>query len=74
MGKNKRNTQAFLKSQMTKVKPVILPQGGLSYNPSAKEHKKVLDKVISEEIVEIESREKTNQALNPDLYKSHQEI
>jgi hypothetical protein len=30
------------------------------------EHKKVIDQVLEEEIKEIESKEKTNQAMNPD--------
>jgi hypothetical protein len=48
----------------------VLPKAGHSYNPSAKEHKKVIEQVLAEEIREIESKEKTNQAMNPDQYKS----
>jgi len=41
-----------------KVKPLVVPKAGLSYNPSAKEHQKVIKKVIEEEIVQIEDAEK----------------
>jgi hypothetical protein len=36
------------------VKAVILPHGGQSYNPSAKDHKEVISKVIDEEKKELE--------------------
>jgi len=35
---------------MNKVKAVILPAGGQSYNPSGKEHQQVINQVLREEI------------------------
>ena len=43
---------------MPKVKAVMVPLGGHSFNPSAKEHKGVLNKVFIEEKTEIEKEQK----------------
>jgi len=44
----------FSSKSAYKVKAVVTPHGGQSFNPSAQAHKDVLNKVISEEIQEIE--------------------
>ena len=35
---------------MVQVKPVVLPMAGQSYNPSAKDHKEVIQQVVKEEM------------------------
>ena len=65
-----QKASAFLVKQMPRVKAVILPEGGLSYNPSAKDHKVVISKVISEETKILDKQEKTHRTMNPDLYKT----
>lgn len=62
-------TREYLKKSHLKVKPIMIPQGGHSYNPSASEHKKVLTQVVEQEIKQIESEKETHKALNPHLYK-----
>lgn len=39
---------------MPKVKAVIVPEGGQSFNPSAADHGKVLKKIVTREAAEIE--------------------
>ena len=46
--------KAFTEREVTKVKAVITPLAGQSFNPSAKSHQQVLNKVIDEEVKEIE--------------------
>jgi hypothetical protein len=72
--KKKRNDIKFLKTQMNRVKPVMIPEGGHSYNPSAVDHKKVIKQVITEEVKQIESEKETHKALNSHLYKHPTQI
>ncbi len=44
----------FLGKSALKVKAVITPLGGQSFNPSAQAHKEVLNKVVTEEVQELE--------------------
>lgn len=48
----------YVKKSTTNVKQVVLPQGGHSYNPSAKDHKEVINKVISEEVRLLEAEKR----------------
>lgn len=45
---------------MTKVRAVMLPEGGQSYNPSATEHQKTLKKIVVRESEDIEKRLKAD--------------
>lgn len=60
LGRKFARADKFLKESKVKVKPLVIPKAGLSYNPSAKEHQKVIKKVLDEEIPEIEDAEKVN--------------
>ena len=57
-GKNFEKFETFKQISMPKVKAVMVPLGGHSFNPSAKEHKGVLNKVFIEEKTEIEKEQK----------------
>ena len=58
----------FTKNNVIKVKSVVLPSGGQSYNPSARDHKKVLEKVVQEEEKDLEKvrRRKFPHQYNPE--------
>ena len=48
----------FAKKDMVKVKQVIVPEGGLSYNPSLKDHKKSLINAVKKEEEQVEKQMK----------------
>ena len=52
VSKKKQRFKDFDKQNRVKVKAVILPHGGQSYNPSAKDHQHLI-----EEVVEVEKKE-----------------
>lgn len=58
---NKWKTQfkAFTKQQVTKVKAIVPPMAGHSFNPSAQAHTQVLKKVLDEEQRQIEEEMRT---------------
>lgn len=56
-GLNQIRFEAFKQKQMPKVKAVMKPLGGQSFNPSAAAHKGVLNKVYNEEKTEIEKQQ-----------------
>ena len=43
----------FTERTVTRVNPVVVPMAGQSYNPSGKDHKEVIDKVIAEETKDV---------------------
>lgn len=49
-----RKFKSFTNEHVTKVKAVIQPMGGHSFNPSASAHKQVLSQVLKEEKTEVE--------------------
>ena len=53
VGSHHQRFQEFTDKSRNKVKAVINPHGGQSYNPNAKDHKEVLDQVFDEEKKEI---------------------
>lgn len=53
IGKNTIKFKNFLDKTVTKVNPIVLPLAGQSYNPSGKDHKEVIDKVIAEEMKDV---------------------
>lgn len=53
-GVNAKRFAAFKAKSMAKVKAVMTPLGGHSFNPSVSAHKGVLSKVLKEEVAEIE--------------------
>ena len=53
-GSKRQHFEDFKLKQMPLVKAVITPLPGQSFNPSAKAHKSVLNKVFEEERTEIE--------------------
>ena len=61
-----RNFKA--KSQV-KTKAVVVPLGGQSYNPSAKDHKKVIEQVVEREKEEVKEQERILRHLKPYLFK-----
>jgi hypothetical protein len=58
----------FSKKDQVKVKPVILPKGGLSYNPSHKDHAQNLAEAAQREQAEIEKQEKQLKVLYPSAF------
>ena len=55
------------------VKAVINPAGGLSYNPSSKDHKKLLKSVATKEEEIVEKNLKELKKLRPLLYSENKE-
>ena len=45
LSRNKKKFRNFSDRSIVRVKPVVLPQGGQSYNPSGPDHQKTLTKV-----------------------------
>ena len=56
--KKSQRFKDFSKGAMPKVKAILNPLGGQSYNPSASSHKSVLKQVIAEEEKDIETNYK----------------
>ena len=50
--------QGFAKTNHVRVKPLINPKGGISYNPSVKDHKNLLKNVVETEEKQIEKEAK----------------
>jgi len=51
------------------VKQVVLPMGGQSYNPSAKDHQEVIQQVVAEELLEVKELQRRLRTLKPHLFK-----
>jgi hypothetical protein len=68
---NSRNTakfKNFTERTRVKVAPVVVPMGGQSYNPSALDHKEVIEKVVEEEKREVEELQRRLRTLKPYLF------
>eukprot|EP00347_Sterkiella_histriomuscorum_P017776 403348038 len=68
-GKNFGKFQEYKKKKDIKVKAVVVPLGGQSYNPSAKDHKEVIQKVIAQEFEEVKEVERRMRHLQPYLFE-----
>ena len=55
ISKKTKQFKDFSKSAMPKVKAILNPMGGQSFNPSATSHKSVLKQVLAEEEKDIEA-------------------
>jgi hypothetical protein len=62
----KRETEIKIKA-IDKIRRVVVPQTGQSYNPPALEHKKVIDQIIVEEVEELKKETQLEWELNPEL-------
>lgn len=51
------------------VKAVVVPLAGQSYNPSAKDHNEVIQKVVAEEVKEVQEAQRILRSLKPYLFK-----
>jgi len=58
----------FTERSRVKVNPVVVPMAGQSYNPSAKDHKEVIQRVIEEEKREVEEVQRQLKTLKPYLF------
>jgi hypothetical protein len=67
VSKNRASHRDNLKSRLDKIRRVVVPQSGQSYNPPASEHKKIIEQVIIEEIESIKRERMLEEELNPDL-------
>ena len=70
--KNSRNIakfRSFSERTRVNVNPVVVPMAGQSYNPSAKDHQEVIQRVVDEEKREIEVVQKRLRTLKPYLFK-----
>jgi CO dehydrogenase/acetyl-CoA synthase gamma subunit (corrinoid Fe-S protein) len=68
----KKFKAGFAKKDKINVKAVINPIGGLSYNPSNKEHKSLLLKVATKEEEAVAENLKLLKRNRPLLYKATQ--
>ena len=64
-----RNTYA--KKDQHKIKAVMLPKGGLSYNPRAADHKALLKTVAAKEEEIVEKNLRDLQKVRPLLYSEN---
>lgn len=64
-----RNTYA--KKDQIKIKAVILPKGGVSYNPNSKDHKALLKTVAMKEEEIVEKNLKDLKKVRPLLYSEN---
>lgn len=67
--RNGSKFRTYTDTAITKVKQVVLPMGGQSYNPSAKDHKEVIQKVVEEELKEVAKAQRILKTLKPYLFK-----
>ena len=67
--KKKQQFKEFDKKTRVRVKAVMNPHGGQSYNPSAKDHHKLIEEVVSEEKREIEEELRRKKMMYPHLFK-----
>mmetsp|Transcript_9346 Transcript_9346/g.15763 ORF Transcript_9346/g.15763 Transcript_9346/m.15763 type:complete len:150 (+) Transcript_9346:288-737(+) len=65
--------QNFAKKDGVKVKPVILPKGGLSYNPSLNDQKKQLVQVAITEEDQVQKKMKELKTIRPSLFAEPEE-
>jgi hypothetical protein len=68
MNRNLAKFRNFTEKTRVKVNPVVVPMAGQSYNPSAKDHKEVIQKVIEEEKKEVEEVQRQLKTLKPYLF------
>ena len=65
---NTRKFKSYMNKSKVDVKAVVLPKGGISYNPSAKDHQSVIDKVVDEEKLEILETQRRLKHIKPHLF------
>jgi hypothetical protein len=58
----------FTKKTIVKVNPVVLPLAGQSYNPNAKDHKEVIQRVVDEELKDLREVQRQLKTLKPYLF------
>lgn len=63
----------YAQKDQIKIKAVILPKGGLSYNPLSKEHKALLKTVASKEEEIVAKNLADLKKVRPLLYSENQE-
>ncbi|CDW85537.1 UNKNOWN [Stylonychia lemnae] len=69
LGRNFDKFKKFAQKTQVKTKAVVVPLGGQSYNPSAKDHKEVIKKVVEQEFKEVKEQEKILRQLKPYLFE-----
>jgi hypothetical protein len=76
ISKRAKEFKDFTKGAMPKIKALMTPHAGQSFNPSSKDHKQVLQKVLNEEVAEIEKNLKNSikhQTYEANAEKIHEE-
>lgn len=69
--KHENEYDVFAKQQMTKVRAVMLPEEGQSFNPSATAHTMTLRKIMDREAADIDK--KIRKSLKGQLRQANQE-
>lgn len=67
ISKNRVRDREILTRSKDNIRRVVVPQSGISYNPPAVEHKKVIEQVVVEEIEDIRKEKQLEEELNPAL-------
>lgn len=71
---NRKRDRDILKSRLDKIRRVVMPHTGQSYNPPASEHQRIIDQVVIDEIEEIRRERQLEEELNPDLRPDMQDL
>ena len=74
MSKNERKFKQFKKRETVNIPSVMKPMPGSSYNPTQKAYKEVINKVVQEELKDIESEQKVIKSLQPHLFKEEEDL
>ena len=67
ISKNRKKDREYLNRTKDNIKRVVVPSAGISYNPPAAEHKKVIEDVVVEEIEDMRKETQLEQELDPRL-------
>lgn len=67
ISKNKKREMDIKIKAIDRIRRVVVPQTGQSYNPPALEHKKIIDQIVVEEAKELKKEIQLEQELNPEL-------
>ena len=67
ISKNRKRDKNILDNRKDKIKRVVVPSAGQSYNPPKVEHEKLVEEILVEELEDIRQETKLMQELNTDL-------
>lgn len=69
LSKNIKTFREYKEKTTTKVKPIVVPHSGQSYNPSSKDHKDLIEKIVEEEKNEVKEFQRRLRYLKPHLFE-----